>query len=94
MSILSLKQFKAKYLLKILISCLFASQIVNTTWGLGVAGFPFIFAVCLREKNIKLKHLVLISLIAMNTDLYLHGVILFYNNLITIFLKRILHKKY
>ena len=72
-----LKQFKAKYLLKILISCLFASQIVNTTWGLGVAGFPFIFAVCLREKNIKIKHLVLISLIAMNTDLYLHGVYIF-----------------
>ena len=50
-----LKQFKAKYLLKILISCLFASQIVNTTWGLGVAGFPFYFRSLLKRKKYQNK---------------------------------------
>ena len=69
-----LRQFKGQYLVKIIISCLFASQIANTTWGLGIAAFPFIFAVCLREKNIRIKHLVLIGIIALNTDLYLHGI--------------------
>ena len=48
-----LKQFKAEYLLKILISCLFASQLTTTAWGLGVAGFPYIFAISLREKILK-----------------------------------------
>ncbi len=69
-----LKQFKAEYLLKILISCLFASQLATTAWGLGVAAFPFIFAISLRKKDIKIKHLLLTGLIASNTDLYLHGI--------------------
>ena len=69
-----LKQFKAEYLLKILISCLFASQLTTTAWGLGVAGFPYIFAISLREKDIKTKHVLSIVLMALNTDLYLHGI--------------------
>ncbi len=69
-----LKQFRAEYLLKILISCLFASQLATTAWGLGVATFPYIFSISLRKKDIKTKHLLLIILTALNTDLYLHGI--------------------
>jgi hypothetical protein len=59
--------------LKILISLLFSSSNVTTAWGLGVASFPYILALCIKKKLSKKNYFFLIFS-ALNTDLYLHGI--------------------
>jgi len=69
-----LKRFQTNLILKVLISCLFSSQLITTSWGLGVASFPYVFAICFRDKELKTKQLITLAFIALNTDLYLHGI--------------------
>lgn len=59
--------------LRILISLLFSSSNITTAWGLGVASFPYILALCIKKKLSKKNYFFLIFN-ALNTDLYLHGI--------------------
>lgn len=59
--------------LRILISLLFSSSNITTAWGLGVASFPYILALCIKKKLNKKNYFFLIFN-ALNTDLYLHGI--------------------
>ena len=83
-----LKRFQANLILKVLISCLFSSQLITTSWGLGVASFPYVFAICFRDKKVKIKHLITLAFIASNTDLYLHGIYVY----VTIFISALFLK--
>ena len=70
------KKYESPLLLKILASCLFSSFLITSSWGLGMASFPYVLAVCLKKK-ISLKNFLAISIIALNTDLYLHGIYIY-----------------
>ncbi len=72
-----LKRSKTDFFLKILISALFSSQLITTVWGLGVATFPYLLSLCLRDKYLKLKHIIALIIIGLNTDLYLHGIYIY-----------------
>lgn len=72
-----LKRSKADFFLKILISALFSSQLITTVWGLGVATFPYLLSLCLRDKYLKLRHIFALVIIGLNTDLYLHGIYIY-----------------
>ena len=72
-----LKRSKADFFLKILISALFSSQLITTVWGLGVATFPYLLSLCLRDKYFKLRHIFALVIIGLNTDLYLHGIYIY-----------------
>tara|TARA_B100000941_G_scaffold282861_1_gene251781 strand:- start:1077 stop:2813 length:1737 start_codon:yes stop_codon:yes gene_type:complete len=72
-----LKRSKADFFLKILISALFSSQLITTVWGLGVATFPYLLSLCLRDKHLKLRHIFALVIIGLNTDLYLHGIYIY-----------------
>ena len=63
--------------LKILIAILFSSFLVTTSWGLKVATFPYLLSYQL-EKSLKLKHYFLIAVIALNTDIYRHGIYIYF----------------
>ena len=71
-----IKKYESPLLLKILASCLFSSFLITSSWGLGMASFPYVLAVCLKKK-ISLKNFLAISIIALNTDLYLHGIYIY-----------------
>ena len=64
--------------LKILIAILFSSFLVTTSWGLGVATFPYLLSLSIREKSLKFKHYFFIALIALNTDVYRHGIYIYF----------------
>jgi len=51
-----------------LISCFFASTII-THFGLGIASMPYLIYLLINNKNLKLKHYFIITLIGLNTDL-------------------------
>jgi len=68
-----LKKFHSPSFLKILISILFSSGEIFTSWGIGVAAFPYILSLCVKKKISKINYFFLIF-IALNTDLYLHGI--------------------
>jgi hypothetical protein len=68
-----LKKFHSPSFLKILISILFSSGEIFTSWGIGVAAFPYILSLCVK-KDISKKNYFFLIFIALNTDLYLHGI--------------------
>ena len=56
-----------------LIACLFASFIdAKTLFGLGIATFPYLIYLVIKNKNISLKHYCLLTFIGLNFDLALH----------------------
>ena len=56
-----------------LIACLFASYIdAKTHFGLGVAAFPYLIYLVIKNKNLSLKHYCLLTFIGLNFDLPLH----------------------
>ena len=73
-----IKNYQSSLILKILASCLFSSFLITSNWGLGVASFPYLLSLCLKKKNISIKNYIALIIIALNTDLYLHGVYIYY----------------
>ena len=56
-----------------LIACLFASYIdAKTLFGLGIATFPYLIYLVIKNKNLSLKHYCLLAFIGLNFDLALH----------------------
>ena len=56
-----------------LIACLFASFIdAKTLFGLGIATFPYLIYLVIKNKNLNLKHYCVIAFIGLNFDLALH----------------------
>ena len=56
-----------------LIACLFASYIdAKTIFGLGIATFPYLIYLVIKNKNLSLKHYCLLIFIGLNFDLALH----------------------
>ena len=56
-----------------LIACLFASYIdAKTHFGLGIATFPYLIYLIIKNKDLSLKHYCLLSFIGLNFDLALH----------------------
>ena len=56
-----------------LIACLFASYIdAKTHFGLGIATFPYLIYLVIKNKNLSLKHYCLLAFIGLNFDLALH----------------------
>ena len=56
-----------------LIACLFASYIdAKTHFGLGMATFPYLIYLFIKNKNLSLKHYCLLAFIGLNFDLALH----------------------
>jgi len=56
-----------------LIACLFASYIdAKTIFGLGIATFPYLIYLVIKNKNLSLKHYCLLAFIGLNFDLALH----------------------
>ena len=56
-----------------LIACLFASYIdAKTHFGLGMATFPYLIYLVIKNKNLSLKHYCLLAFIGLNFDLALH----------------------
>ena len=62
---------KLKYLpfYSALISCLYASLTIPIHWDLGLACFPYLIYLTIKNKELKLKHYIIILLIGLNTDL-------------------------
>ena len=53
-----------------LIACLFAYSIdAWTHFGLGIATFPYLIYLLIKNKNLRIKHYFLLSFIGLNTDL-------------------------
>ncbi len=73
-----IKNYQSTLILKIFSSCLFSSFLITTNWGLGVASFPYLLSLCLKKKNISVKNYIALIIIALNTDLYLHGVYIYF----------------
>ena len=56
-----------------LIACLFASYIdEKTLFGLGIATFPYLIYLVIKNKNLSLRHYCLLAFIGLNFDLPLH----------------------
>ena len=56
-----------------LIACIFASYIdAKTHFGLGIATFPYLIYLTIKNKNLSLKHYCLLAFIGLNFDLALH----------------------
>ena len=56
-----------------LIACLFASFIdAKTLFGLGIATFPYLIYLVIKNKNLSLKHYCLLAFIGLNFDLAIH----------------------
>ena len=56
-----------------LIACLFASYVdAKTLFGLGIATFPYLIYLVIKNKNLSLKHYCLLAFIGLNFDLPLH----------------------
>ena len=62
---------KLKYLpfYSALISCLYASLTIPIHWDLGLACFPYLIYLTIKNKELKLKHYIIILFIGLNTDL-------------------------
>ena len=58
-----------------IISCLVASTMI-THFGLGVACFPYIIYLLIKNKNLSLRHYFIIGFIGLNTDLVYHILII------------------
>ena len=53
-----------------LVACLFASTIdAWTHFGLGIATFPYLIYILIKNKELKLKHYLILTFIGLNTDL-------------------------
>ena len=52
-----------------LIACLYASISIPIHWDLGMACFPYLIYLLLKNKNLALKHYFIIAFIGLNTDL-------------------------
>ena len=50
---------------------------LTTSWGLGLASFPYLLGILFKTKKLNFKNYIAIALIALNTDLYLHGIFIF-----------------
>tara|TARA_B100000029_G_scaffold490031_1_gene548513 strand:+ start:878 stop:2503 length:1626 start_codon:yes stop_codon:yes gene_type:complete len=72
-----LKRTNNPFFLSAIISCLFSSTMLTTSEGLGIAGFPYLLGILLKTKKLNLKNYIAIALIALNTELYLHGIFIF-----------------
>ena len=61
-----------------LIACLIVSSVPHyfTTMGLGMATFPYLIYLMIKNKNLNLKHYCLITFIGLNFDLVFHMFIL------------------
>ena len=62
------KKLNCSFFNSALISCLFAS-IVITHFGLGIVSLPYIIYLLIRNKNLKIKHYLIIGFFGLNTDL-------------------------
>jgi len=57
-----------------LLSLLFASSIVYTVSGMGLATIPYLSGLLLKTKKFKFKNYFAIIFIGLNSDLYIHGI--------------------
>ena len=63
------KKINENYILCGLSACLFASINIPTHNGLGVAVFPYIILLCLRDEKISIKDLIILIFFGINSDL-------------------------
>ena len=64
------KKLKCSTFNSALLGCLYASSIdAWTHFGLGIATFPYLIYLLLKNKNLNLKHYLFLGFIGLNTDL-------------------------
>jgi len=64
------KKLNCSYFNSALLGCLYASSIDTWThFGIGIATFPYLIYLLLKNKNLNLKHYLFLGFIGLNTDL-------------------------
>ena len=63
------RKLNCSYFNSALLGCLYASSIAWTHMGLGIATFPYLIYLLIKNKNLNLKHYFFLAFIGLNTDL-------------------------